>query len=231
MHKATKIKKNARRAASVELSAANAFLTFFFCVLGSVATSTLFTSCDDEEDGTNIPSVTTDLVMAKTDGEGYVESIILDNGVIYSNLTQHIFAQSPNTEIRCVAAHSEDENGIRFYSMKSIFASNPTDTIPEEKRVHDPVKVTSAWKGNAQWANLQIGIMTTHNGKHSLAYSIDSIVGTTKHISLLHHRDEKDAESYTEKAFISLPLHPEETETNATVLHIFTYDGWREFEF
>lgn len=224
MHKATIMKQNARRAAK-------AFLTFCFCIIGCVSASCLLSSCEEDDNDTTKPSVTTDIVTARTDSKGIVESVTFDNGVTYDHLYQQINAQVPDTTFRCVVMHSEDEDGIRFYSMQNIFSSNPTDTIPEEKRTHDPVKVISAWKGNAQWANLQIGIMTTYNGRHSLAYSIDSIVGTTKHISLLHHRDEKDAESYTEKAFISLPLHPEETETNATVLHVFTYDGWKVFEF
>lgn len=200
-------------------------------LLAMAACASTFTSCDDDSDY-EVPSVITEVVCATTNSSKVVNSITLDNGTTYNDIVQQIKADVADTTFRCLATYAlNEDNQLKFYQLKHIFSADPVDASKFKEKPHHPIHVISTWKGNEHYANLHVGIMTTNNGKHQFAYSIDSIVGTTKHISLVHAREEKDAESYTEKTFISLPLHPEQSQTNATVLHINTYNGWKEYKF
>lgn len=209
-------------------------------ITGCVFAGYFLTGCSED---TSYPSVTTSFVDAITDGKGVIASIRTDNGNVYEpdSRTQ---TNSADSTIRCLCTYEimqQDMPGngtttaypaIHVYSLRHVFSENPKKRSAFSALPQDPVKVTSVWKGG-NYINMYLGILTTNVATHSFAFCEDSITvsrtgKTSVFLSLLHLRPEHDPESYTEKAYISMPIHSY-SDMDTIVFHINSYEGRKEF--
>lgn len=209
-------------------------------IIGCVFAGCFFTGCSED---TSYPSVTTSFVDAITDSKGMVASIRTDNGNVYEPdlRTQ---TNSADSVIRCLCTYEtmqQDMPGnsttavhpaIHVYSLKHVFSEKPQKRSAFSIYPQDPVKVTSVWKGGG-YINMHLGILTTNVAAHSFAFCEDSIITsrtgkTSVYLSLLHLRPEQDPESYTEKAYISMPIH-KYLDMDTIVFHINSYESRKEF--
>lgn len=183
-------------------------------------------SCADDK-GKDYPSLVTDLVVVEMDGAGMMAAVKLDNGERYDVHAQVVGTQLKDTLIRCLASYVLTDGQMTLYSISSIFSSHPCkaesllqgaegnlvlDSLPR-----DPVRLVSLWKSGG-YVNMQIGVLTTGKGTHAYAFCEDSV----GHYSLVHLRPADDAESYTQKVYLSMPI-PENVEHPTFSLR--TYDG------
>lgn len=189
-------------------------------------------SCSDDE--VDVPSYITDFIVAQTNSKGEVSNIIFDNGAEYSPSKQTIHAQAADSAYRCIAVYAREKDDYVFYSIEPVFSSYPVEAdsfkVSRDSLPHDPVKLTSIWQGNG-FLNMHLGVMTTGNGTHRYAFCIDSVKGDTEYVSLIHQRPKGDAESYTDKIYMSMPMEKAEEGVARFVFRVNTYDGWKTYEF
>lgn len=183
-------------------------------------------SCDDK-DSDDYPPLITDMVVASMDASGVMATVSLDNGESYDVRAQGLATDVKDTVVRCLASYTLDEGRMEVYGVSRVFSARPykaaevlqdaeghpvLDSLPR-----DPVKVVSLWKSGG-YVNMQLGLLTTGNGTHSYAFIEDSV----GHYSLAHLRPAGDAESYTQRLYLSMPI-PEGVES--LTFSVYTYDG------
>lgn len=195
----------------------------------------VFSACGDDVEEV-LPSYITDFVVAETDADGVVSAVKFDDGTNYKMTNQRVQAQAADSAYRCIATYEKCEDDYLFYNLSPVLSPIPVcaDSIhiknDKNELPHDPVKVTSVWKGR-DYVNMQLGVLTTGNGKHKYAFCIDSISNGTEYVSLVHLRAKEDAESYTSKLYASMPMVKASEDVNAFVLRINTYEGWKQYVF
>lgn len=200
--------------------------------IGLPACMTFLQSCND--DSYKYPPVTTDIVCIRTDASSHTTTIITDNGRTLE-ITNPIATSTPDTLYRCMAVYTTDEQTATLYSLTNVFS--PTPVPHEALSVHTavPVKFISSWLSGG-YINLHIGIPTMLNDGHAFAFSEDSITSTASegvrilHISLVHEAPADDPPSFTEEAYMSIPLKGYSeilTETDSVKFRINTTDGWK----
>lgn len=193
-------------------------LLFPCCLLALMGCS------DDEKD---YPSLITDMMMASVNAAGGITTMTLDNGSSYDVHAQGITTDVKDTIVRCLASYTLDQQNMTVYNVSGVLTDKPylaEDLLHDEegKQVleslpRDPMKVVSMWKSGG-YINMQLGMLTTGNGTHAYAFCEDSVGA----YSLVHQRPADDAESYTQKVYMSMPI-PEGVEH--LTFSIYTYDG------
>ena len=191
------------------------------CLMGLV----FIVSCSDDDK--DYPSLVSDFLVASTDANGKITTVRLDKGTTYDIAAQGISTNAPDTLLRCIASYTLDGDKMTMYNISHIFSENPVparsllmaedgtqlmDTLPR-----DPMKVVSLWKDGG-YINMQLGMLTTGVGTHAYAFCEDSV----GHYSLVHLRPQEDAESYTQKVYMSMPI-PDSV--GQVTFSIYTYDG------
>ena len=186
----------------------------------------LVVGCSDD-DGSDYPSLITDLVVAETNASKKVAKVTLDNGHSFDVEAQGISTEVADTTFRCVASYTLTGGKMEVRNIAQVFSVLPVpgdslltakdgtrkfDTLPR-----DPMNVVSMWKSGG-YINMLLGLMTTGKGTHGFAFSEDSV----GHYSLVHLRPTEDAESYTEKVYMSMPI-PKGIEK--LTFSVYTYDG------
>lgn len=203
----------------------------FARILVLLLSASVFLSCSEEE---AYPSVVTEFVDALTDGNGMVAVIRTDDGGIYP-ITSQIKTGSPDSLYRCLCIYELGTDGEAYvYSMKHVFSAEPENSSVLVSHPQDPVKITSVWR-KGDYINMNIGVLTTNAGRHGFAFCEDSvrvdISGCTSvYLSLLHLRPENDAESYTEKVYMSMPVR-RYAYADTIVFSINSYDGLKVFKY
>ncbi|MBQ0022063.1 MAG: hypothetical protein KBT29_02370 [Prevotellaceae bacterium] len=208
-------------------------LHFYILPLLAILFSIALVSCGDDE-GEAVPSYITDFLLAETGSNGNVKRVVLDDGTEYAITSQQIAADKADSAYRCIATYTKSDRNIKLYSLESVFSALPQDAdsfcISRDSLPRDAVKMLSIWKGRG-YINMLLGVMTTGNKNHKYAFSIDSIKDNTEHVSLVHQRPKEDAESYTDKVYMSMPMQKTEDNVKRFVFHVNTYDGWKEYSF
>lgn len=189
-------------------------------------------SVDDDDRGSDVPSYVTDLIELHSDHEGVLYKASLDNGESYDVQSSQLRAEVTDTTYRCLATYTLDGGEMKLYGLKSVFSQRPLTikelltaddgTVVPDTLPRDPVKVVSLWNSGG-YVNMQLGILTT-GGLHAYAFCQDGL----GHYSLVHLRQAGDAESYTEKVYLSMPI-PDGVEHFS--FSIYTYDGVYTREF
>lgn len=179
------------------------------------------------------PPLVTDLADVRTGAGGTAESMTTDNGATYSVARRRVPTASPDTLLRllCTYALPPDAPGTAdVYRMSSVISQRPAARDKFHELPRDPVRLYSAWSGS-RYINACIGILTAANGTpHAFSFSEDSTTTTPDgqrvvHVSLLHRRPAGDAENFTRKSYLSLPIYPYSATADSVVLRIATYDG------
>lgn len=205
---------------------------YILCLLLIPCSLCILSACSEE--GVDVPSYITDFIVAHTDSKGVVNKILFDDGGTYSLSKQTITTHSPDSAFRCIATYSKEGNDFSFYSMNPVFSPLPQHAdsfkISRDSIPHDPVRLTSIWKGRG-YINMQLGVLTTGTASHKYAFCIDSVKGDTEYVSLVHQRPKGDAESYTDRIYMSMPMEKAEAGVTRFVFRINTYDGWKTYEF
>ncbi len=208
-------------------------LHFYILPLLAILFSIALVSCGDDE-GETVPSYITDFLLAETGSNGNVKRVVLDDGTEYAITSQQIAADKADSAYRCIATYTKSDRNIKLYSLESVFSALPQDadsfSISRDSLPRDAVKMLSIWKGRG-YINMLLGVMTTGNKNHKYAFSIDSIKDNTEYVSLVHQRPKEDAESYTDKVYMSMPMQKTEDNVKRFVFHVNTYDGWKEYSF
>lgn len=186
-----------------------------------------FVSCSSDD--TQVPSYYINLVEADTNHDTLVTVIRTDNGTTY-NVTQEIKATIPDTTYRCMCSYAVEDEQFTVYSLSHIFSARPHKAEDFDTLITDPVKFISSWRSGG-YLNIQIGVMTTDADYHRFAFCEDSIgdkgAYKTVYFTLLHQRPNKDAESYTEEMFLSIPISSY-TDCDSFAISMQTYDGLRQ---
>lgn len=197
-------------------------------------TVTVLAACSDDDDRTSYPSVITELVEIHIGSDTLVSEILTDNGTVFTT-SQRITAPKPDTLYRCISVYTRGaDNHIDLYQLELVPSALPRTPDRFKQHPMEPVKLISTWN-SSRYLNISCGILTTGMGTHSIAFCEDSI--TTKnglqtvHIRLLHNRPENDAESYTQKTFISMPAFTYAGKADSIALTLNTYDGLRTLGF
>ena len=187
-----------------------------------------FVSCDDDE--SVYPPLISELVEAVTDERGIVAGIVTDKGVCYVP-QEEIISEKPDTVLRCLCGYTIAEDGmVNVYGLKQVFSQRPIPVGEVKDESMEPVVLRSMWNSGG-YINMDIGILTTGNGTHSLAFVVDSVsessldARTTVHTRLLHKRPLEDAESYTERLYISMPVKEYAELYDSIAVSVNTYDG------
>ncbi len=198
-------------------------------LLPIIFTLLFVTACSDD-DGDDFPSLTYEFVEALAGEDSCLTHIITDYGTSFG-LTQRIKADVADSTLRCIAGYSisADSSTATLYSIQHIYSQPPVPAETLEESSLSPVKLQSWWRGG-KYINIIIGILTTGHGTHEYAFSENSITvnadGTkTANISLTHQRPADDAESYTEKVYLSIPVEAYKNQCSSISLSINTYEG------
>ncbi len=188
-----------------------------FCLCAVIA-------CDDDE--AEQPSYITSLVEAYTDGSGNVRSILTDEGNRYA-VEQDISTGKSDTIFRCLSTYVLAESGVTLYSLEPVFSAHPRPATEFHSLPCDPVKFISSWTSD-RYVNMRIGVLVTDKHNHAFGFAEDSVAAKngkrTAFFTLLHQRQDNDAESYTEDMFLSMP-RANYQDCDSFVIKINTYDG------
>lgn len=201
----------------------------------AVAMSVFALSCSEDE-GESMPPLRMDFVEAHTDANAEVVKITSDEGRSFA-VTQNIMASVADTTYRCVCSYVLDESevGATVYSLLHIYSLPPRPKSDFETIPVDPVNVRSVWRGGG-YVNMILEVLTTGTGAHSFAFceegiSDDADGKKTLSVSVLHERPQDDAESYTQDAYLSIPMDGYAGRCDSVAVNIPTYQGVKTFKF
>lgn len=189
----------------------------------------MFSACSDDDEDINYPSAVTELAEVTTDADSLVKNITTDSGRSFVP-QQPITAYAPDTLLRCLCMYQEEKGHTAVvYQLAGIVSARPVDVQKLKETPQDPVTVISSWN-TARYINVYFSMRTTGVDKHGLGFCDDGITTETDgtriaHIRLLHKRPEKDAESYSQKSYVSLPAYLYEGQADSIAFSIQTYDG------
>ena len=199
-----------------------------------LAITLLLSACSKDDDDA-MPSVFTDLVVAKTDANSVISSITTDDGKEWG-LNHTIVSDVKDSLMRCYCVYKVEGGKLSVYTLKGVFSSYPKEASKYNSLPTDPVKVVSLWKSGG-YLNMHLGIMTTGGGAHKYGFALDSIHNATDNLSkgtawfsFLHERPSDDAESYTEDHYFSMPIG-DYADYDSIIVSINTYEGSRTFRF
>ncbi len=187
----------------------------------------LLLSCSDD---TPYPSLTYDFVEAVVGSDSCVSHIRTDQGNSFA-IGQQIMTNTADSTMRCVASYvvSPDSTTATVYGIEHIHSQHPIPVEEFNEQPKAPVKLQSWWQ-SGNYINLIIGVLTTGHGNHAFTFCEDTYTSnpdgtTTVNISLLHKRPENDAESYTEKVYLSIPIERYRSNADSISVSVITYEG------
>lgn len=213
----------------------NSPLRWLRLLIAAVATSVFAISCSEDE-GESVPPLRMDFVVAHTDAAAKVVKITSDEGRSFV-VAQNIVAAVADTAYRCVCSYAlyESEACATVYSLQHIYSQLPRPKSDFEKLPADPVTVGSVWKGGG-YINMILEVLTTGKGTHLFAFCDEDAVVSSDgkkviSVSVLHERPQGDAESYTQDAYLSIPVSGYAGRCDSVAVSIPTYQGVKTFVF
>lgn len=172
----------------------------------------LLAACGDDD--YHYPSIKLEYLTALSDSDGILQSIQTDAGDWYSVLEDaSAMTVEPDTAVRIVANYETvaDDNGtggVILYATTEAISAVPLPASHFADGVHtDPADILSIWKG-LYYLNVVLELKV-QGGTHSFHFIEESneVDTGTRNISLLlYHDDGGDAQSYTRRAYLSVPL-------------------------
>lgn len=194
----------------------------------------LLAACGDDY---HYPSVRQEFLTVNSGPDGSLTQVVTDAGEKYAVLRDAAnWRVDPNTSVRVVSNYAVEEvdgnKGVVLYAMTQAIAPVP---LPEEQFedgvVTDPAGVLSVWPG-LDYLNIVLELKV-QDGTHTFHFIEQSNVpdeaSACRRVSLmLYHDDGDDAQSYTRRAYLSVPLAQYLTDGMESVELDFalnTYDG------
>lgn len=173
-----------------------------------VCLAALLASCGGDD--YHYPSVKEEFYTLHTGRDGLPESILTDGGSEYRVVeNKSYYSSTPDTTLRAVGYYEETAGGVILYSPSPAISHRP---IPAEAYADSastaPVALQSIWPG-LDYLNIVLQVKN-NGGHHSLVFLEDSVVtaaGGVKSVYVsIYHNAHGDAEGYTSRAYLSLPL-------------------------
>lgn len=191
----------------------------------------LLASCKKDSDEAPVQDFVTEVCDIYINAEGIAQTATLDNGLVLDLSGQQLRAEVADTLIRSVISYGWKGGSPYVYNNAPVYCSAPVPAEKFEERYEHPVKLISVWQ-KGKYVNLSFGELTTGNGTHQYAFSLDSLRRRVLYVSFLHKRPAADAESYTQKRYASMPLRTNGAEAYDSVcLRVFTYEGMQTFTY
>lgn len=178
-----------------------------WAVAGCICLATVFSSCQKDEDSSAVPNWETEFCDAYANANAVVARLTFDDGSVYDVASQgvRVSSGSGNRTLRAVVRFARQGASVRMYSVEQAFCQTAIPTDSFKIHPYDPVKLTSVWRAG-KYVNFILGEMTTDKAPHAYGFCIDSLVSRTMHVSLLHQQPAKDAPSYTQRRYLSMPV-------------------------
>jgi hypothetical protein len=189
--------------------------------------------------GSTYPSVQLAFVTAKTDAGGKVTGFTTDKGRFYAvgedassavyspDTTKRIIA---NYELRPSEENAADTVAYLYASAATISPLPQPASYFKEGIKNDPAEVLSGWMGR-NYLNIVLNILS-QSAKHSIAFVEQSVTtdaaGRRTVSLLLYHNSNNDVQAYTQRAYLSIPLHQYAGSDNSgatIVFSLYTNDG------
>jgi len=191
----------------------------------------LFTSC--KKDDYVYPPVQQDFLTAFSGSDGALETLLTDKGERYT-VTEDLSKSriSANSSARVVSNFetlSSADKTVRVYGVLSPIsvAPLPPNSAPFVNGIKtDPVNMISIWMGR-DYLNIILSIVMQEK-KHSFHFveeKVEYVQGTKLVTLLLYHDADGDAESFSKRAYLSIPLRKyfNPTDPNRKIVIRFKY--------
>jgi endonuclease YncB( thermonuclease family) len=168
----------------------------------------MIVACDDENDGGRYPDVLTSFADVITDKSGTIEKMNDGDGISYS-VSNASGGYKKDTLYRVVAQYRlVDESSIYLYNTTKTISPVPVPSNHIKGGFKtDSVRMQGIWL-SAGYINIVLQIEGAGEA-HSFHFGQDSISVSGEHrlVSLrLYHNRGEDAEYYTHRAYLSVPL-------------------------
>lgn len=213
---------------------------FATAVISLLTLSAGFVSCStDEEDDYVYPSLLSEFADVATDASGAFTHICTDNGQTLPIVNaSELVAEGviPDTIYRVLSRYELVDEGAKLYSLQAIAApyALPADSFPNGIK-SDAVAMQSIWRGG-NYLNM-ILLVKAQRGKHIFQFVEDSLTVSSsgKHTLYLrlYHDADGDVQAYTQKACLSVPLHPYSSRLSlgdTIIFSIPTHQGWQQWK-
>lgn len=175
----------------------------------------LLASCGDDDDY-YYPSVKLEFLTATSGADGYLQSVVTDEGKTYQVLEDvtntHLEA---NASVRIISNYEpvvggDGASGVKLYALSGVPSYTPKSADKFKDGVKtDPADIMSIWMG-FNFLNMTLEIK--ENGKHMLNFIEDEVVvdattGCSNVYLTLYHDAEEEVQSYARRAYASIPLY------------------------
>ena len=108
----------------------------------------IFVSCDDDDKGTTIPDMYTELCDLYVNASRVVSVATLDNGSKLDFTAQGIKANVADTTLRSVITYTPANGKPRMYDYSLALCGQALKSSSFPSQPHDPVQLVSIWRSN-----------------------------------------------------------------------------------
>ena len=193
-------------------------------------------SCD-KKDGI-YPSMTTKFGDIRTNADGVLTDMTIDNGETFIITNTNINPHRPDTTYRAIIGYVAESNG----TSKEAYIHSLTGAMvladSSVQALHHPTGIESMWM-EGKYINMQLSAKS-QGGKHYWGYCIDKVEQSGEdnrqyahhHLSV-HHNQGNDPLSYTETYYCSilLPSLPNFKQGDTISICVNTFKGVKTWKF
>jgi hypothetical protein len=169
-------------------------------------------ACGDSDDDYVYPSVLTNFVDLRTDGEGVASTLLTDEGrVLTIHPREGLGGLTPDSTYRMVTMYEplDEGNEVQLYTAQKAIAPYPRPLKDFKQVVTDPVELTSIWRGG-NYLNVIVKAQVK-NVAHAYHFIQQ---GITRHEDdghrtlelMLYHDRNSDTEAFSRTVYLSVPL-------------------------
>lgn len=192
----------------------------------------VFASCKD--DGYVYPSVQLEFLTAETGNDGYIQSVVTDEGKRLPIEKDHTRSQFlANSAVRIIANYEllseQGQDEARIYTLLKPVSVDPqpANEFPDGAVKMDAAKVQSIWMGR-DYLNMVLAVQA-QSGKHIFGFVEESVDTGNDRCPvvtvLLYHNAGGDVEAYAQRGYLSVPLKNRYPQGAHIKFKVNTYDG------
>lgn len=195
----------------------------------------LLAGCGDDD--YHYPSVKLEFLTAFAGPDGYLQSVVTDEGetlpVVEDKTKTKIEA---NASVRIISNYASEMTadgtaGVVLYALNGVLSVTPRTADKFEEGVKtDPADMLAIWMGR-DYLNMTLEVK--ENGEHKFHFvedevTVDAVAGRSEVHLTLYHDAKEEVQSYTRRAYASVPLRQYAVEGIREVMAHFsirTYSG------